>query len=196
MKLAITQIVLGLFISIATAFVIVLDPSTFHIRIRLPGNGNFQTIFNPDLKEVVASCLTILLLLLGLAVLGFGIAQFVKRAIGQRSESLIPELERKNMQLATIEIVLGLLTTISAFLVVVWGFPTSYSYQLPGGENMLMFFTPGGDFVMAQRLSALVFLIGLAMLSCGIAQFLKARRRFRHAVKEGQGNRLLKGMVI
>jgi len=167
MKLTITQIALGTLIALTTAFVIAWDPNTFHIHIPLPGDVAFQIIFNPDLKEVVASCLSILVLLLGLAVLGFSIAQLVEQAREQPSE--------KSLKLAITKIALGGLITVAALLVVFWGFPTSYFYQLPGGERQIFFFNPGPQFVMAGRLTGLQFLLGLAVLGCSIVQFLKVR---------------------
>ena len=167
MKLTITQIALGTLIALTTAFVIAWDPTTFHIRIPLPGDGAFQIIFNPDLKEVVASCLSILVLLLGLAVLGFSIARLVEQTREQPSE--------KSLKLAITQIALGALITVAALLVVFWGFPTSYFYQLPGGERQGIFFNPEREFVMAQQLTGLQFLLGLAVLGCSIVQFLKVR---------------------
>ncbi len=167
MKLTITQIALGTLIALTTAFVIAWDLTTFRIRIPLSGDGSFEIIFNPDLKEVGASCLNILVLLLGLAVLGFSIAQLVEQAREQPSE--------KSLKLAITQIALGALITVAALLVVFWGFPTSYFYQLSGGERQIFFFNPGPQFVIAQQLTGLQFLLGLATLGCSIVQFLKVR---------------------
>jgi len=175
MKLAITQIVLGMIISLATAFVIAWDPTTFHIRVRLPDSSNFQTIFNPDRLEMVAACLAVLVLLLGIIVLGFGIIQLVRKVHTYYSGSQLPGLKKTDMKLALTQVVLGLLVTVSTVLVSAWGFPTSYFYELPDGHGGGVFFTPGPQFITAEIISLLTFIPSLAVLICGTIQFFKAR---------------------
>ncbi len=68
--------------------------------------------------------------------------------------------------------VLGLLVAVSAFLVTIWGFPTSYTYPPSGGLIQGTFFMPGPQFFL---LSFLSFLMGIVALGCGIAQFRLVR---------------------
>jgi hypothetical protein len=70
MKINIIQIILGLAILAAMVFSIIWDPTGFYLRVSLldDASHSFKTIFNPDIREVVATVLAYLVLLLGLAI--------------------------------------------------------------------------------------------------------------------------------
>jgi len=73
-------------------------------------------------------------------------------------------------QLAVTQIGLGFAAAVSAFLVTIWGFPTSYTYRVSGTFMQVVNFTPGARFVWALELSGLVFLLSLVVLGFSIAQ--------------------------
>ena len=174
MKVSLIQIVLGLGIILAMAFSIAWDPTGFYIRESLGEPGSWQTIFNPDTKEVVATILSFLVLLLGLAIIGVSIALLTAKI---RSEYVEPnsEMHIRVKRLVITQMGLGLLVAVSAFLVTSWGFPTSYHYTLSDNLMQGVFFTPGHQFVWAQGLSLLTSLIGIGALGCSIAQFRSVR---------------------
>ena len=174
MKLSITQIVLGLGILLAMAFSIAWDPTGFYIRVPLGEPGNWKTLFNPDTKEVIATVIAILVLLLGLAIIGVAVTLLVLKT---QSEHVEPHSEQnaRKKKLAIIQMGLGFLVAVSAFLVTIWGFPTSYTYQLSDSLVTSVNFIPGPQFVVAHRLSLLVFLLGIVSLACGVAQLWSVR---------------------
>ena len=174
MKISITQIVLGLGILIAMALSIAWDPTGFYIRESLGEPGSWKTIFNPDTREVVATILAFLVLLIGSAIIGVAIALLIAKV---RSKYVEPssEMNIRVKRLVITQMVLGLLVTVSAFLVTIWGFPTSHTYPPSDGLIRVEFFTPGPQFVLAQGLSLLTFLMGIVALGCSIAQFRSAR---------------------
>ena len=174
MKLNIIQIMLGLGIILAMAFSIAWDPTGFYIRESLGEPGSWKTIFNPDTREVVATVLAFLVLLLGLAIIGVSIALLTAKI---RSEYVEPnsEMNIRVKRLVITQMGLGLLVAVSAFLVTSWGFPTSYFYTLSDNLRHSVFFTPSHQFVMAQLLSLFTFLLGIVSLACGVAQFRSVR---------------------
>lgn len=174
MKISITQIVLGLGILIAMALSIAWDPTGFYIRESLGEPGSWKTIFNPDTREVVATILAFPVLLLGLAIIGVSIALLIAK-IRSGYVELNSEMNMRVKRLVITQMGLGLLVAASAFLVTIWGFPTSYTYPPSDGLIRVEFFTPGPQFVLAQGLSLLTFLIGIVALGCSIAQFRSVR---------------------
>ena len=171
MKLNVFQLVLGLGILIAMALSIIWDPTGFYIRyVSLDdASHSFKTIFNPDTREVVATVLAYLVLLLGLAI--SAVSAVLMRA-KNRAGYINPNYRTNLMikQLAVTQIGLGLTAAVSAFLVTIWGFPTSYTYRVSGTFMQVVNFTPGARFVWALELSGLVFLLSLVVLGFSIAQ--------------------------
>jgi hypothetical protein len=174
MKIRIIQIVLGLGILIAMALSIAWDPTGFYIRESLGEPGSWKIIFNPDTKEIVATILAFLVLLLGLAIIGVSIALLITKI---RSEygGFNSEINRRVKNLVFTQMGLGFLVSVSAFLVTIWGFPTSYFY--PGPDNRMhgVFFMPGHQFIWAQNMSVLIFLISIPTIGFSIAQLRSAR---------------------
>lgn len=86
------------------------------------------------------------------------------------------------MKLSIVQIVLGAMVAVFSFISTRWGFPTQFT--CPADENGLervLFVNPGPMQVTAQVSAFLAILLGLAVVGCGIAQFLKARRIRRAA---------------
>ena len=78
------------------------------------------------------------------------------------------------MKLAFTQMVLGSLVAVFSFISTRWGFPTMFT--LPADESGTMttvFVYPAESIAHISAFLALV--LGLAVLGCGIAQFLKAR---------------------
>jgi hypothetical protein len=174
MKLNIMQITLGLGIIIAMALSITWDSWRFYVRLPFGESTDWQTIFNPDTREVIATILAFLVLLLGLAIIGVSIALLTAKVRSKYTEPN-SEIETRVKRLVIAQIVLGLLLAISTLLIVIWGFPTSYDYTLSDNIKRSVMFMPPPRFVWAQGLSLLTFIIGIVLLGCNIAQLRSVR---------------------
>ena len=75
------------------------------------------------------------------------------------------------------QIILGLLIAVGAFLVSIWGFPTSYNFILSDNQSLGLNFMPGPQFVTATLLSLITALLGVISLGFGITQYMKFRNR-------------------
>ena len=181
MKTNILQIGIGIGIIIAMALSIAWDPTGFYIRESLGEPGSWKIIFNPDTREVVATILAFLVLLLGLAIIGVSIALLITKIRSEYGE-FNSEINRRVKKLVFTQMGLGFLVSVSAFLVTIWGFPTSYFY--PGPDNRMhgVFFMPGHQFMLAQTLSGITFLICLVSFVCSIAQLWSVRLSKVHAL--------------
>ena len=171
MKINVVQIILGLAILAAMTLSIAWDPTGFYVSyVSLQdASHSLKTIFNPDTREVVATVLAYVVLLLGLAI--SAVSAVLMRA-KNRAGYVTPDYRINLMvkQLAVTQIGLGFAAAVSAFLVTIWGFPTSYTYKLSGTFMQVVNFTPGARFVWALELSGLVFLLSLVVLGFSIAQ--------------------------
>ena len=179
--------ILGLAILAAMALSIAWDPTGFYVRY-VPledASHSLKTIFNPDTREVVATVLAYVVLLLGLAI--SAVSAVLMRA-KNRAGYVTPDYRINLMvkQLAVTQIGLGFAAAVSAFLVTIWGFPTSYTYKLSGTFMQVVNFTPGARFVWALELSGLVFLLSLVVLGFSIAQQIAISRQ-KTSVISNQG---------
>jgi hypothetical protein len=77
------------------------------------------------------------------------------------------------VKLAIAQITLGVLITAAAIFISVWGYPNPYHITLPDGMEMHIFGAPATRLVI---ISVATILLGLAVLGCGTAQLIKARR--------------------
>jgi hypothetical protein len=79
------------------------------------------------------------------------------------------------MRLAISQIVLGALVAVFSLIVTVQAFPTQFTMPVDesGIEQALFVYPP---LTLAHVSAYLAFFLGLAVLGCGIAQLLKARR--------------------
>ena len=103
------------------------DPTGFYARYPLEP-GSWNTVFNPDTQEVIATVLAYLAMLFIVSLIAVSITQLVKRIRYEYTES--GEILQSIRKLITAQIVLGLLIAVCAFLVSIWGFPTSYNFIL------------------------------------------------------------------
>ena len=174
MKISIIQIVLGLGILIAMALSIAWDPTGLYVRGYLRGSDSWKIFFNPNTREVIATILSYLVLLLGLTIIGVSIALLILK---MRSKYVPPDTEMNNglHQLSVIQIASGLLVAVSAYLIMVWGFPTSYNYSFQDNYGLHVFFMPGHQFIWAQSMNVLTFLISIPTVGFGITQLRSAR---------------------
>jgi len=181
MKISVIQIVLGLGILIAMALSIAWDPTGFYVRGYLRGSDSWKIFFNPNTMEVIATILSFLVLLLGLTIIGVSIALLILK---MRSKCVPPDTEMNTRikKLGITQIVLGLLVGISAYLIMIWGFPTSYNYSFPQNYGLHIFFMPGHQFIRAQNMSVLTFLISIPTVGFSIAQLRSARLSRAHDI--------------
>jgi uncharacterized membrane protein len=137
--------------------------------------GNWNTVFNPDTKEVVATVLAYLVMLFILGIIGVSITLLVKRTRHEYRES--GDIQKSIRKLIMAQIILGLLIAVSAFLVSIWGFPTSYHFMESENLSHAISFMPGPQFVNARLLSLLTTFLGIISLVFGIIQFFISRYR-------------------
>jgi len=175
MKINVFQIILGLAMVIMMTISIAWDPTGFYARYMVEP-GNWNTVFNPDTREVIATVLAYLVMLFILGIIGVSITQLVKRTRYEYTES--KAIQKSIRKLITSQIVLALLIAVGAFLVSIWGFPTSYDFVLSDNQSLGLNFMPGPQFVSATLLSMTTALLGIISLGFGIAQYMK----FRHQI--------------
>jgi|WetSurMetagenome_2_1015567.scaffolds.fasta_scaffold466573_1 hypothetical protein len=170
MKTNILQIVLGLGIVLAMAFSIAWDPTGFYVRQYAGEPGNWNTVFNPDTKEVIATVLAYLGILSGAGITGISAALMVKKI---RSGKLKTDsgIDKEVKKLLIVQTGLGLLATVGACLVNIWGFPTSYSFSVSDNLSHTMFLNPSLQFMLAMQLSFVAFLLGIISLTFSIARY-------------------------
>lgn len=174
MKINYFQIMLGLAMVIMMTISIAWDPTGFYARYMVE-HGNWNTVFNPDTREVIATVLVYLVMLLIVSLIGVSIILLVKRIRYEYTES--GDIQKSVRKLIITQTVLGLLIAVCAFLVSVWGFPTSYHFIISDNQSLVMNINPGPQFVKAMLLSLITSLLGVISLSFGIAQYLKSRHR-------------------
>jgi hypothetical protein len=170
-KLNVIQIILGAGIILAMAFSIAWDPVGFYVTQPLGTAGLWKTVFNPDVKEVIATIIAPVVLISGTVAIAVTITLLVSAAHCKGSASSLRQNNRERILRFT-QIGLGGLIAVGAFLAVLWGFPTSYTFPDQQWE-----FMPGPQFVAAQLLSTLTFLLGVVYLVCSIAQLWAARSK-------------------
>jgi hypothetical protein len=168
LKLGIVQIMMGFGIFLVMAVSIACDSRGFYILVSLKELGGWQCIFNPDTKEVVATILAYLVLPLGLLLIGVSV-KLHQMIISGKHSNFTSALYSKLKKSLVIQIILGLLLSISAFLVFIWGFPTYYEYTF-SGHGYVFSLNPGYQFILAQLLSGVVSILAITSAICGMAQ--------------------------
>jgi hypothetical protein len=178
MKTNILQIILGIVIAAAAAVSIKLDPNGFYPRVLSEMTGRLQTVtmFNPDIHEVIATVLAYFVVLFAILITIIAAASLKPEIhAGYVTPDAQTRLKVKNLAMAQTGLVLAV--TICAFLVTIWGFPTSYEYRVSETMMRAIEFTPGRSFVYAMGLSAVTFLLGLVLVGFSIARQISTGRR-------------------
>jgi hypothetical protein len=81
------------------------------------------------------------------------------------------------MKLAIVQMVFGALVAVSSFISTRWGFPTEFTLIADeSGMVRIVEVFPGPMQPVAHMSAFLALLLGLAVLGCGIAQFLKGAK--------------------
>ncbi|MFC1946399.1 hypothetical protein ACFLXY_00610 [Chloroflexota bacterium] len=172
MKINIFQIILGLGMVIAMTISLAWDPTGFYARYMVEP-GNWNTVFNPNIREVIATVLAYLVMLFALSIIGVSITLLIKRIRYEYAES--GKIQKSVRKLVRTQIVLGLLVAVFSILVAIWGFPTSYTFDIADNLSHAISFMPGPQFVNAMLLSLLTALLGIIILAFGIAQYFRCR---------------------
>jgi uncharacterized membrane protein len=172
MKLSITQMVLGIFITIAACYImgwmIFGVPGLLHMPE--PADNGVTTYVDAVPKHeaffTTARYISGLAFALGLAALVVGTIQAARRAASQ-SRTVI------------LQMVFGASITASAFVITGWGFPLSFDIPTPEGSNILkhVYINPGPVIILGEFFAGITTLLGLAVLGVGVTQFVKARRQ-------------------
>ncbi len=171
MKLSVTQAILGVLIIFAAVYVtgwmIHEAPSQYTQPLVTDAGKTTYIDVVPEDEGLfnVARYGSYALPVLGVLVLVIGTIQSVKA--GARNRSLI-----------TVSIIAGLITAALAYIITMWGYPTTFHFTPPEGINMLgMILTnPGRSLIGVQSASGIMTASGLAVLGVGIAQLVKSRK--------------------
>jgi hypothetical protein len=172
MKTKLAEIMSGLGILITMLISIILDPTGFYIRVVVGKPGRIQTIPNPDNKEVIATLLAYLVVLLGIAITSIAIIRLTAKI---RARYVTPDSKTILISRRSViwQIGLALIATGAAFLVIIWGFPTSYHYMNPHGFIQGYMICMGNRFSWAQGLSILSFIFSITALGSSVVQVRK-----------------------
>ena len=150
------------------------DPTGFYARYPIEP-GNWNTVFNPDTREVIATVLAYLVMIFIVALIGVSVILLIKRIRYEYTES--GDIQKSIRKLIMAQVILGSLIAACAFLVSVWGFPTSYTFDIADNQSLLMNSNPGPKIIKAMVLSAITALLGVIVLFCGIIQITSSRYR-------------------
>jgi hypothetical protein len=170
MKLAVTQVVLGIVIIIAalwvTGWMIYHDEGTFRNPVT-GADGELSWVkMAPEHVNLyrIARYGSFALPVLGILLVISGTIQAVKRS-AQRFPVIL-------------QITAGVLVAALAVFIPTWGFPTTYYSVDPGsGDQLLkMFSSSSREVIAAQYSAAALVLPGLAAVAVGIAQLVKLRK--------------------
>lgn len=171
MKLAITQTVLGVLIVLAALYIVgwMIHGVPSLLRMPVPGESGIMSYTDGIPKHEAlfntARYASGLIPVFGLVVLVAGTVQAVQT--GKRRTKLI-----------VIQMISGALIATVSILIGGWGYPTQFTIPMPEGSEVLkqVFINPGPVLIRVHGLTFLSFLLGLAVLGVGIAQYWKARR--------------------
>jgi hypothetical protein len=170
-KLAVTQTVLGLIITvfacIITGWMIFGAPSLLTMPVPDEGGANVMTTVVPQHEALFTAARYVsgLLLALGLAVLSLS---FLQR----------PLAEGHRTGLAAVQMIFGVLIAAAAVFVSRWGYPLVFIIPMPESSNI----TGRVNILPAPQMTGVIFLTGIStllgagVLGVGIAQLVKSRR--------------------
>ena len=170
MKLAIVPVILGVLVVLAACYVMgwMIFEVPHLLNMPLPNDSG-----DLEFVDVVASngvlftmvrFASALVLGLGMVVLVAGVARLTRAG-------------EKIRKLAVVQIVSGSLIAIISFLIVIWGYPTQFDVPVSEGSEIArhIFINPGPEQMRVELVTALASVLGLSLLVCGIAQYLKTR---------------------
>jgi len=168
MKLSITQLILGVLIVFAACFIVGWMTYNAPDSLRQPqlddtGTRTYIDVV-PDHKALfdVSRYGSYLLPALGILLIITGAVQAARA-----------DTRTRNLAVATLAA--GALTGALAYIITVYGFPTSFHSIEPDAENLMhgTFINPGPSQIITQELTGVTTLLGLAVTGCGIAQLVK-----------------------
>jgi hypothetical protein len=172
MKLAITQVVLGIIIILAafwvTGWMIHEAPGLFtQPLINDSGKTSWVDVVPENgVQFSIARYSSYALPFFGIFLV---IAASVYAARGKPVKS----------SLAFTHVIIGLLTAAIAYFIISYGYPTSFRAVQPNEHGLLMLFESmygGWTAVIRELSSAILFISGLAAVGVGIAQLVKSKK--------------------
>jgi hypothetical protein len=174
MKTKLAEIISGPGILITMLISVILDPTGFYIRVLVGEPLRMKTLPNPDNKEVIATLLAYLVVLLGIAITSIAL---IRLAAKIRAGYVTPYAKTIliSRRLVIWQMGLALTAAVAAFWVIIWGFPTSYHYMNPHGFIQRYMIYTGNRFTWAQGLSILSFIFSITALGSCVAQIRKLR---------------------
>jgi hypothetical protein len=159
MKLAITQIVLGVLIVLAACYIswwMIFGVVSLLNETVVDGSGAVVTNASPDNETlfVIARYVSGLLFGLGLVVLITG--AFWKKIKSKKNPAII-------------QVIAGTLIAAISVFILLWGYAFDFIVAIEGGIILVQ--------ARTVWINILTALLGLAVLGTGIAQFVKARKK-------------------
>jgi len=171
MKLSITQLILGVLIIFASCFV------TGWMTYEAP-----ELLRQPDIDE--AGKITYVDVIPEHDVL-FDISRYGSYLLPALGILLIisgaiqaTRLNARTREMAVVVLVAGLVTAVLAYIIIAYGFPTSFNAVDPENGNRIRHFLGlmTKERGLTQAAAVLTSLFGLAAAGCGIAQLVKERK--------------------
>jgi hypothetical protein len=171
MKLSITQIILGVLTVLAACFIVgwMTYQAPNFLRQQKLGDGVVKTYIDvvPDHKALfdVSRYGSYFLPALGILLIVTGTVRAARNGA-------------RTWKLATVTITAGALVAALAYFITVYGYPTSFHTVAPDENDLMMrtFINPARPLVYTQSLTGFTCLLSLAIIGCGIAQLIKARK--------------------
>ena len=172
MKLSLAQIILGALIILAASYVTGWmvhkapselsqpNPDTTSTQKYLEVVPEHNLLFN------VARYGSYLLPIIGIFLLVSGAVENVKT-------------EARNRNWLITDIVGSLLVATLAFIITIWGYPTTFHVVMPENSDLMrtIFTNPGRTMVAVQTISGVLFFLGLSVLGISIAQLVKSGKK-------------------
>ena len=167
MRLAIAQIVLGILIFTSLFLFMEYVIPGYYYEVMIDSNGNvIGRVFGLHKPNVPLNVWLFTYPALGLAVFGCGVAQYLQA----RRKTI-------NTVLTIIQVILGVLIVASLVVFIIWAEPhfEPYTRFIQDGTVEVVVQKDPNWIVLQVSWKAVGFLLGLSVLGCGIAQYLKAR---------------------
>ncbi len=159
MKLTFTQVFVGVFIVLASGYIIWwmfygATPLLEDKVLNASGVPVNNVITENEVLFTTARYISFILPACGLATVFLG-------AFGKRIASA--------RRLAVLEIALGVVIIIASIFIIIWGYSFDFVVMIEGGPVL--------DMSRAKAYTVLITLLGLVVIGVGIARFINARRR-------------------
>jgi hypothetical protein len=172
MKLSITQIILGVLIVFAACFIVgwMTYQAPNFLRQPKPDDTGMKTYIDvvPEHKALFdfSRYGSYFIPAMGIFLIIAGTIKAIRA-------------ETRTRKLSIAIIIAGALVSGLAFLITVYGYPTSFNTLAPDANNLMLYISinPARTFIYTQSITAVLLLVGLAVIVIGIIELIKTRKK-------------------